>query len=164
MANSKEADIELNKNGKPKFRFYYDACTLESTTKAYGEILNGSSTTLTIISHLSIGEAYGNAIDKSDEAAETCVELIEKLRKLKGKSVKIVGNDVGSDVFCDIQETFPTLDHADALHLATAIKNKCDVLRTIDQDLYGLNRKKVHELGARYDIKNLSISKKDLLS
>lgn len=164
MRNSKKADIEFNKNGKLKFRFYYDACTLESTTKAYKEILNGEATTLTVISHLSIGEAYGNSIDKGDEAAQTYVELIEKLRKLKSKSVKIVGNDIDHGLFYDIQETFPALDHADALHLATAIKNKCDVLRTIDPDLYRLNNKKVHEIGIRHGIRNFSISEKGLLS
>lgn len=108
-----------------------------------------------VISHLSFGEAYANAHLKGEKQAYAFVRLMCSLSKY----ITVVGNDGCGSVFEKIRKSFPRLSITDAVHLATAILNRCVVIRTIDPDFIGLPRRKLNELGNEFGLLHLSIVK-----
>lgn len=121
-------------------KWYYDANALD-VKEVFVEITKKHRANETLISFLALGEAYGNNFNKSDELAESFVELIGKLRD----HIKIITNEGTNGILKELMETFPRLDAADALHLATAIHNNCEMIRSGDKDIYGIPEKKLSE-------------------
>ena len=107
-----------------------------------------------LISHLALGEAYGKCCSRSKEAEQAFLELISKIRE----HIKIVDNTVSNKLFNDIRKICPRGHITDLIHLATAIKYKCENLRTADRDLYGIDKKRIQQLGKKYGIKNFRIT------
>lgn len=147
----------MSNNNSSKERWYYDACALDEGKNTYAEIINKNFPKTALISYLSLGEAYGNCYKKSKTKAEALLELIEKLRNY----IEIVDNDGIEDIFEEIQDEFDTnrLSITDSIHLATAIFHKCDILRTADRDLYGLDPRKILKLSENFDLKRFKITK-----
>ena len=137
-------------------RHYYDACTLEQRM-AYTEIINRKNPNFSVISHLSLGEAYGNEFAKGEVASRAFTNLIEKMRDY----FHLAGNDGVDAILLKVKEYFPRLSITDAIHLSTAIKNQCLAFRTADLDLYGLDDKKVKKLASEFELPNFCISKMD---
>ncbi|HLC85540.1 MAG TPA: type II toxin-antitoxin system VapC family toxin [Candidatus Nanoarchaeia archaeon] len=132
--------------------WYYDACALELMFVIY-EIQNESSRAC--ISHLGLGEAFGNCHldDKQNDRLRTTrpydpkkmsafVDLIDSLTGF----IKIVGNDGIEEVLKDVKEKFPSLGLTDAIHLATAIKHRCQRFRTTDSDFKSVEQNKLNEI------------------
>lgn len=147
--------------GKKEQKWYYDACALDNDRNTYREIFNGSKNKIdSLASNLSIGEAYGNSYrKKGKDAAESFVNLIKTLNKLG--TFKII-NHIGIDkIFSEIRlrQKFQGLSIPDAIHLATAIKNSCCNLRTVDSDLYNLSKKEVKELSTKFNNPNFAITR-----
>ncbi|MEK6921841.1 MAG: PIN domain-containing protein [Nanoarchaeota archaeon] len=147
-----------NSNNDPKKNterviYYYDACTLDAEV-SINQILNlhhnhGANA---LTSHLAIGEAISNVYHKEKKdpikAVGEYFNLIESLKQQE--KLEVCGNDDVEKVFNDIKTTFPDLSFTDAIHLATAIKNKCQQLHTLDPDLYQLDHKKLKDLAERH--------------
>ena len=131
-----------NKKSNNKQRWYYDACVLDHDKNIYSYIINKDDIRENIISHLALGEAYGNCCIKGLDQAEAFAELIRTLHKY----IKIVGNEVKDNIFEKVRRQFPNLKIPDATHLATALENKCDILLSADCDLCNLDKNKVIEL------------------
>jgi hypothetical protein len=127
-------------------KWYYDANSLDDGKGVYGEILN-KHPKKTIISHLAIGEAYGNCLGDGKEKSEAFIRLMDSLMKIKDrKIIQIVGND-GINVQLDkVREKMDRLSITDAIHLATALKHGCCMFKTSDRDLKGLNDPLVKEV------------------
>ena len=119
----------IRKKEGPKEKWYYDACTLDKSKKTYSEIVNSQSYRVSIVSHLSLGEAYANCREKGKEEFESFSSLINILEKY----IKVVGNDASQGILDGIRQVFQELEITDSVHLATAIDNKCQVLRTNDR-------------------------------
>jgi len=110
--------------------WYYDACTL-SSVDVIREIVNQSHNS--VISHLAVGESIANEYSKHGlDAGQNAVSLFEQLIGL-GK-INIVGHDDVVKPYDSVRERFTSLSITDALHLATAIKYKCTVLKSADGD------------------------------
>ena len=137
-------------------KWYYDACTLDKSKSEYAEMFNSKYKIQPVISHLAFGEAFANSYIKGKENLDAFVLLMEKLRPF----IKVVQNDGYRGILENIKESFPSLSNTDAMHLATALENGCVCIKTIDPDFCGLNRKKLSELGAKYDIPDFFINKK----
>lgn len=137
-------------------KWYYDACVLDESKNTYYEIINKNPkfSITSITSHLGLGEAYGNCRKKGEEQAEAFISLINKL----GNRLDIVGNDDIEKELIRILEVFPALSITDAIHLATAIRCKCEILRTIDPDLHRLPHKKVRKLAEEFGCPGFAIS------
>ena len=137
-------------------RCYYDACTLDSSKKTFGEILNKKDGNNCIVSHLAIGEAYANSFTKQKEVPETFIKLLGQLKPF----ISIVNHD-GIETVLDelLSQKEIRIEAADAVHVATAIKNRCEVLRTLDYGLYNIPNKKIKAFAERYGLPNFSISK-----
>ena len=120
-----------------------------------GEIINKKDGNNCILSHLALGEAYGNSFKKGEEVFDGFIKLIGQLKPF----TNIVNHDGIESVLRDLlEEKEIRIEAADAIHVATAIKNRCEVLRTIDKGLYDIPHKKVKALGERYGL-DFSISK-----
>ena len=138
-----------------KEKWYYDACTLD-THQAYTEILNHDRSKIrSIIGHLSWGEALGNCYIKGKDKYEALNELIGRFISL----VVIVGHDDTEDILRRIREEFPRLSITDALHFATAIKQGCQNLRTMDRDLYGLDKEQIKKIASEFGLENFYITR-----
>lgn len=123
-------------------RWYYDACTLDSKD-TYSQIVNKKTPPReSIISHLSLGEAFAGSHRKGKEASGTFAELIEALRDY----IKIVGNDGIESELSVVRQQIGRISLTDAAHLATALKCGCIILRTSDQDLLGISKAKLREI------------------
>ena len=142
----------MSKKKKSLEYYYYDACALEGE-EALSEIINKRIPNA-ILSHLSLGEAYGVSLSKGKEKSECFIELIDRISNY----IKIVGNDNIDNVFEVVRDEIPRLSITDAIHVATAIKYKCRTLRTLDKDLKGKDGKKILQLGNRFNISTFSIS------
>lgn len=136
----------------PAERWYYDACALE-TSIIYDEIINNTRSYRKLTaSFLSLGEAYGNCFrdGKGENAPANFVELINELRKLD--KLDIVSNADIEDEFefvrnlCEIR-----LEVADAVHLATAIKNRCNIFRTFDDD-FNFTSQQIAKIKEKYHL------------
>lgn len=144
-----------NKTSMPKW--YYDACVLRSENRNIIDEIRGKSKTKEIlISYLTLGEAYGSCCNDGKKFEEYFKELFEKIRRF----IIIVNNDISKKLFDEIRDENKRIRIADAVHLATAIKNKCEGLRTEDRDLYGLSKNKIQKLGKKYGISNFAIIEK----
>lgn len=139
-------------------RWYYDACVLDYDKGVYGEITSKKNPKEVLLSHLALGEAYGNCYSKGEDTTKAFLELMRIIKK----HIKVVGNDGIDKVFNDVRTTFPALAICDSIHLATAIKNQCNILRTVDPDFCGLDPSKVRELAQKFGLQNFSISDKGL--
>ena len=135
--------------------WYYDACALDRSKSSYGEMFNKNHPIKAVVSHLSFGEAYANAHLKGEKQADAFIRLMRSLSQY----VTIVGNDGCESEFKKIRSFFPRLSITDSVHLATAILNRCVVIRTIDSDFIGLPRRKLNELGSEFGLPHLSIKK-----
>ncbi len=145
---------EKNKSLKNKPRWYYDACTLERSKSAYAEMFNSHYPIQAIISHLSFGEAYANAHLKGKEQVDAFVKLMHSLSPY----IEVVENDGCDDAFAKVREKFERLKITDAMHLAIAINNGCEIVRTTDRDLYGLPKPDLKSLGQIYGLSSLAIT------
>lgn len=136
-------------------RWYYDSCTLDRK-EAYAEIINAARKygIVCLTSYLGIGEAHGTCLVKGEEQTEALLELLSKL----GQMMRIVDNDDIDKELSEVRKEFPSLTFTDAIHLATAIKYKCENLRTNDQDLIGLPKKKVLEVAQKHGCPKFAIS------
>ncbi|MCK4501002.1 PIN domain-containing protein [Candidatus Babeliales bacterium] len=132
--------------------YYYDACALEGE-RAFDEIINKKIPNA-ILSHLSLGEAYGVCLTKGEEKSKSFIELIDKINSY----IKIVSNDNIDNIFEVVRDEVPRLSITDAIHFATAIKYKCKNLRTLDGDLKGINREKVLLVSNKFNVSAFSIS------
>ncbi len=139
-------------------KWYYDACSLDSNKDVYVEIESNikKHNTKAIISHLSLGEAFANCHRKGKEQLYAFIDLISNLKD--SDLIKVVGNDHTIKELKDIFEVFDGLHAADALHLATAIYNNCEILRTTDNDLLKLPKKKVLEIAKKYGCHSFCIT------
>jgi predicted nucleic acid-binding protein len=144
-----------NKNSEIKW--YYDACALETNLNTYAEIINRRRPQA-IVSHLALGEAYGNHLAKGEDFANAFIGLIKSLQKRLNISLTIVGNDDIDVIFDDVRDSIPRLGITDAMHLATAIKCGCCNFRTIDNDFIGMSKAKSKAVAAKYGINDFSIS------
>ncbi len=135
-------------------RYYYDACALEANKDIYKEFLDKNYPHESIVSFLSLGEAYGNCRLKSKEASNAFTQLIEDI----SDHISIENHDGIEAIFNKVREIFKELDMCDAIHLATAIKYKCCIFKTADRDLYGIPENKVQELAADFGLNSFVIT------
>ena len=135
--------------------WYYDACALDSGTEVYGEMTSKSNPIRPIVSHLALGEAYGNCHNKGKAQEDAFLRLM----RVASRKMEIVGNDGIEEILSITKETFPKLSFTDAIHLATAIKFKCNIFRTSDNDFCGLDHEKVKKYGSNFEIPNFRIKK-----
>lgn len=142
----------MSKKKKAPEYYYYDACTLEGE-ETFSEIINKRIPNA-VLSHLSLGEAYGVSLSKGKKKSECFVELIDRISDY----IKIVGNDNINKEFEAVNDEVPRLSITDAIHIATAIKYKCKSIRTLDRDFKGIDRKKILRLGNKFNISTFSIS------
>ena len=141
------------KKNTDRIVYYYDACTLDSKV-SINDIQNlHSKHAYALTSHLAIGEAISNVHYKAHDnplvAVSAFFDLIDSLKRQE--KLEVCGNDEIETIFDDVRKTFPDLSFTDAIHLATAIKNKCQQLHTIDSDLHQLDHKKLKDLAQSHD-------------
>jgi len=135
-----------------KEKWYYDACVLDDRD-VYSDIINKRPPKDSYISHLALGEAFGNCLLKSEEAATAFFELISKLQGY----INIVGNDNIDHIFKSINED-PSirLSITDAIHLATAFKYECIVFVTADKgDFINMSHKTVQNIASKFYPKSM---------
>lgn len=144
----------MTKTKEPE-KWYYDACALEKDV-AIHDLVNKLNKTV-CVSHLALGEAYGNCVKKGGDAVEAFMKLIAQLND--AKFIEIVGNDADFGDMESIKKVVTRIDMADAVHIATAKKNECCKLKTSDRDLLGITGKKLQELNMELGIKNFNIIK-----
>ena len=135
-------------------RIYYDANMF--IRKCVGEIVNNNSSkgVASITGHLALGEAFGTARRKGQEELESLLGVIEHL----GSYLRVVSHDGINDHLALVLEIFPRLAMSDAIHLATALSNDCEILRSSDGDLYGLDKHKLERLCSECGSNKLLIS------
>ncbi len=153
---------DFRKKANLTLKWYFDACALDfDPDQSVKDITN--KTAIAYISHLSLGEAYGNCLrknfDKTGEDANEAIFIFTNfVRRLKG-FVNIIGNDDIDDIFSELRDTF-RLSITDAMHLATAIKNECNVFRTADPD-FNVDRKKINDYVKKRNGREFAISMMD---
>ena len=133
-------------------RWYYDACTLKAGI-IYDEIINNTRSTRKLTaSFLSLGEAYGNCFrdGKAEDAPEKFFQLIEALKKA-GK-LDLISNAGIEKEFKFIRENCGILEVSDATHLATAIKNGCNIFRTFDSH-FDLTNTQIEVIKKRFGLR-----------
>ncbi len=145
-------------NKKIERKWYYDACTLDLKS-TYPEIVNNKKkrSISAVVSHLALGEATGNCHYKGEEKYSAFLDLIYKTLPF----VQVVGHDGIGKQMKKVREIFPALAITDCVHLATALKGRCELMRTTDSDLHKLNKAEVKKLGLEMGINNFSISYMD---
>ena len=135
-------------------RWYYDSCTLDRM-EAYSDILNiQQHSVICMTSHLGLGEAHGTCFEKGNEKLDAFLELQVKIKPY----LRVVGNDDIEKIFDELSVELPRLTFTDKVHLATAIKYKCEVFKTTDGDLTGLPKKKVLEIAQKHGCPDFAIS------
>ncbi|MBI4149723.1 PIN domain-containing protein [Candidatus Woesearchaeota archaeon] len=146
-------DINLDENPHI-IRWYYDACTLTNKEELV-EILNAyqKRNVVPIISHLCIGEAFANSHLKSQERLEAFMELMRNLRD----HINIVGNDGIDSQLEYVREIFPSLSITDKIHLATALRHKCEIINTKDGDFLGQSKRKLDQLANKCGFKQIRV-------
>jgi len=142
-----------SKKSKPKW--YFDACALRKERKTIDEIRARHIRKDILISYLALGEAYGSCCSENKDVEQAFKELIEEIRKY----ILVIKNDISNKLFEDVRSKCDRISIADAIHLATALKYKCENLITADRDLYGLSKNTKKELCNKYGISNFTITK-----
>jgi predicted nucleic acid-binding protein len=144
---------------KARQKHYFDACTLESGTGVYGLILNKLHPNDVIVSHLSLGEAYGNSLLGGEDKTNAFVGLIQTFQKY----IKVVDHDGIDHIIKDIWDCEKIkLKMADAIHLATAIKNGCSVFHTSDGDFCNGSSDGFREVAKKYNIDDFQIAETEV--
>lgn len=147
------------KRPTPAERWYYDACALEAGI-IYDEIINNTRSKRKLTaSFLSLGEAYGNCFrdDKAEDAPEKFIQLINELKKIN--KLDIIPNARIEKAFRFVRATC-RLEVSDAMHLATAIRNNCNVFRTFDPD-FDLTKEQTREIAEKFRLqRGFSIQKR----
>ena len=140
-------------------KHYYDACML-GTGQLYPLVTSSYGEDIHTFSHLGAGEAIcSEHLKKSKSPDKRMLEnFIAFLSALEDR-VTVVGNDCKKNYLRDILEKFPTLEIADALHLATALSNDCIIFHTADPDLTDLDIKTLHELCDGLSCQHMTIKK-----
>lgn len=156
-----ETRQDFHKSGELTLKWYFDACALDfDIDRSVKEMTN--KTYRCYVSHLSLGEAYGNYLLKTfskptEEIKEKIAAYTIFMKRLMGHII-IVGNDNVDTIFSDLRRIF-RLSITDAIHLATAVSNGCVIFRTADIRDFGNNRKKISEYVAKqYSLPNFAIS------
>jgi len=138
--------------------YYYDACALEEGREYYREFLDRQNPHICVVGFLSLGEAYGNAHRKGASALEAFTKLMGSI----GDKIRVVGHQDIKSILEDTLQEFPALELTDAIHLATAIREKCSILRTADRDLFGLHSGRVATLAKRHGCSQFAITRVSL--
>ncbi|MDO8660991.1 MAG: PIN domain-containing protein [Candidatus Woesearchaeota archaeon] len=143
-------------------RWYYDACALES--RVYLEISNllRKHATVAVTSHLALGEAFGNCLRKSKERdkPEILKSFLQFITDLNNAALlHVVGHDDVLEQYDSVRARIGRINIADAMQLATALKNQCSQVRTTDADLLGLNKKHLQQVAEQYGITGFCCSK-----
>ncbi len=142
------------KKNRGRERWYYDSCALDYDKEIYGEMTSKKNPIVPVVSHLSLGEAYGNCHRKGRPQEEAFLSLM----RIVGSKIEIVGNDVADKILNEVRTTFPRLSITDSVHLATAIIAKCSIFRTMDDD-FDLDAGEVAKLAANHSVPNFKIRK-----
>ena len=140
--------LEEKKRRDKMEAWYYDACVIEREF-FYSEITGKTKKYRRFItSNLAIGEAFANRCEssKKDNNPTDFVVLINWLREANKLEIKSNAGITIRRLTKTILEDFPFLDIADSVHLATAIKNKCQVFRTTDRHFIEEDQKKIIKL------------------
>ncbi|MFA5714564.1 MAG: PIN domain-containing protein [Candidatus Paceibacterota bacterium] len=141
--------------------WYYDACALDEDKGIYGDVL-GKKPIIAVVSHLALGEAYGNSSHKSEEAGNAFLELINHLKSYK--ILKIIGNDGTGKIMEEIKTEVDRISETDLMHISTAIKHKCQRFVTSDSDFCGWSsgkKRKIREIAKdNSNIKDFTILEK----
>ncbi len=137
-----------------KRRWYYDACALDKNKNVPQEIINlAHQGKVAVTSHLAIGEAFSNVLQKSLEKENPSIltEFVELLKGLReGSYLFVKGHDSVKEEYDLLRElscikSNQRIHLADMMHLATAIGFQCDQIRTSDPDLIGISGKELRE-------------------
>ncbi|TRZ80564.1 PIN domain-containing protein [bacterium] len=153
MTKHKKRDGNRKKKGV-EGRWYYDACVLRAGRKTIDEIRGKSRRKKILISYLTLGEAYGSCCNEDKAVEEAFRELFREIREL----ITIVNNDIPYKLFEGIREECKRIGVADTVHLATAIKNNCENLRTADRDIYGLTKETIQKLRNKFDVPKFTVT------
>jgi predicted nucleic acid-binding protein len=145
------ADIEKRQ------KWYFDSCTLDYKKDIYRHIINKDKSRICYISHLALGEAYGNSLKKGKEEADAFIDLIFKINDY----ISVIGNDIPKEYFDKVFSKFHFLKMADSLHLATAINYKADLFITIDSHFLKISNSEVKKLSENCNGNSIKIKKLD---
>ena len=148
---------DINLDDVPdSIKWYYDACTL-TNREELKEVINSykNRRVIPIISHLCVGEAFSSSHLKSREKLEAFIELIFSL----GDHIKIVENDGIETQLEHVNELFSNMGFCDRIHLATALRWKCVLLKSRDGDFTGITLKKLDEVARKCGYDQIRINK-----
>ena len=151
-------NLKASKSSKKKKvrKWYFDACALDER-ESYRVFMNHKKNNIDFItSHLSIGEAFSGCYWKGVDKMEAFIDLMDKLSK--NNILIIMGNDHINKHFNEVINKFPSLSITDAVHLATALRYKCERLVTNDSHLLKLNKKEIDTLTKSLCMPAISIS------
>ncbi|NQU78623.1 PIN domain-containing protein [Candidatus Woesearchaeota archaeon] len=168
MSKSRSAVVVNVKKGQ---RHYYDACTLDVNEDIYRKLLNAKNGKIQpVTSHLSIGEAVGNVcfkLDKriksgkldEDQARNDLNLFVTHLFNCQSAGLlKVVGNDGVEKILEVVLSKFGGLDLTDCVHLATAMREDCNVLLTMDGEFVKRTKKKrVKEVADEVGLNSVSV-------
>jgi len=155
----------MSRTDLPKIKWYYDACVLDELW--FSDIMNEGTNRhcpkMIVLSHLALGEAFGNIYNKKKpEALLAFTDFINSLKK--AAHVSVVGNDDDNypSLFDQIRGDVSELSITDAIHVATAIKEECCNIISNDRDINGLSDfklKKIKDRAAKLGVLNFCITK-----
>lgn len=153
----------MSKNAEIKTRWYYDACTLDGNLyeDIFREVTSKHCPKLAVLSHLALGEAYGNLLEKKSKLEMNAfTDFLDKLKLTQ--RVLIVGNDEVEDIHEKIVGAMPARSSlTDTIHIATAIKNECCNILSDDQDLTGIDKvkkDKIKKVARQFGVEDFSIT------
>lgn len=151
--------IEKKEDNQPIW--YCDACTLEEEL-IYHEVTSKNKKKM-LISHLALGEAYGNCLNKGEVQAKALLNLIRKMKK--SGFLNVVGNDNIEEIVTHIIKSDLRMSFTDTVHVATALKKKCVTFMTTDKaDFEEIDKLKITELGKKFGVDDFSITIRDFKS
>ncbi len=145
----------MKKRIAAKSKCYYDACAMRHSRKIIDEIRGKSMNGEVVISYLTLGEAYGSCRNESEEFEELFEEIFDGIKE----HITIVSNYVSESLFNNVRKECRAIDIVDAMHVATALTNKCEIFRTADRDIHGLTNSTRKKLRIMAGISNFKISK-----
>lgn len=147
--------------------WYYDACALEFEF-IIREITENQSGIKACISHLGLGEAFGNCHLKDKRSKRVLISVPFEVDRNKMSAfvdlmenltdyLKVVGNDGVEEILQEIRTQFPDLGLTDSIHLATAIKHQCSIFRTTDPDFNGIANGTLKSICTQFGLKPMRI-------